>query len=197
MRFIIAIFFAFFATAFAFPDLHILDSRKNKNGTSKGNSANKACRQMAKLTQLTELAANQTKLDALVTKGKLTTDDVTTLKAKAANSTATLQTLQSNTTLVDECNAINANKKVKAQCAGMKQLAKLAAMATNQTALDAFVAKKKLNDTQVTDLKDKIAKSQTKLQEMQSNSTLTALCAQQKSAKSGDNNANGQSTTQE
>lgn len=197
MRFLITILFAFIATAAAFPQFHVLESRKDKNGTSngggkskgngtRGNSIDRQCSQMAKMTMLTQLVANQTKLDALVAKGKLNDTEVTALKAKAANATTTLKTMESNTTLVSECNVINANKAVKAECKAMKMLAKTVSLANNQTAMDALVAKKKLNDTQVTKFKEQITKAQTKLQEMQSNTTLTDLCSQQKSQKGAD-----------
>ncbi|KAF2449960.1 hypothetical protein P171DRAFT_428079, partial [Karstenula rhodostoma CBS 690.94] len=145
------------------------------------------------MVQLTELAANQTKLDNLVSKGKLNATEVQVIKDKAANATTTLKTLQANSTLVDECNVIAANRQVKAQCSAMKKLVRNAALASNATAMDAFVAKKKLNDTQVTKFKERISEAQTKLQELQSNTTLTDLCAQQKSQKGQDNS--GSSTT--
>ncbi|KAL1600637.1 hypothetical protein SLS60_007024 [Paraconiothyrium brasiliense] len=202
MRFLITLLFAFVATAAAFPEFHFLEARKDgngtksgggkKNGTSNGNSVNKQCKQMMKMVKLTELAANQTKLDALVSKGKLNETEIQVIKDKAANATTTLKTLQANTTLVDECNVIAANNQVKSECKAMKKLAKTAALANNQTAMDAFVAKKKLNDTQVTKFKDQISKAQTKLQELQSNTTLTDLCASQKSQKGSDS---GSSTT--
>ena len=203
MRFLFGLVFAFIATAAAFPQFHLLETRKDKNGTSnggghrngtRGNSVNKQCKQMNKMIQLTELAANQTKLDALVAKGKLKDTEVQAIKDKAANATTTLKTLQANTTLVDECNVINANKAVKAQCFAMKQISKMAALANNQTAMDAFVAKKKLNDTQVTQFKEKVTKAEAKLQEMQSNTTLTDLCSQQKQQKGQDNSGGSAST---
>jgi hypothetical protein len=195
MRFLITLLFAFVATAAAFPQLHFLEARKHGNGTSNGgskkngtsNSVNKQCRQMSKMVQLTELAANQTKLDILVSKGKLNATEVQVIKDKAANATMTLKTLQANSTLVDECNVVAASQMVRAQCKAMKKLAKTAALGSNTTAIDAFVAKKKLNDTQVTKFKEQISKAQTKLQEMQSNTTLTDLCASQKSQKGEDN----------
>jgi hypothetical protein len=195
MRFLLGLIFAFVATAAAFPQFHLLEGRKDRNGTSnggghrngtRGNSVNKQCKQMSRMVRLTELAANQTKLDALVAKGKLNDTEVQAIKDKAANATTTLKTLQANATLVDECNVINANKAVKAQCFAMKRIEKMAALANNQTAMDAFAAKKKLNDTEITQFKEQVTKAETKLQEMQSNTTLTDLCAQQKQQKGQD-----------
>lgn len=190
MRFSIPLLFAFIATAAAFPELHMIQVRKHGNDTSNGggrkngtgNSVNRQCKQLNKIVRLTELAANQTKLDNLVSKGKLNATEVQLIKDKAANATATLTTLRANTTLVNECNVFNANRKVKAQCSNMKKLAKTAALAGNATAMNAFVTAKKLNDSQVTKFKEQISKAQIKLKELQSNKTLTDICAKQKSA---------------
>ncbi|KAF2686200.1 hypothetical protein K458DRAFT_298990 [Lentithecium fluviatile CBS 122367] len=203
--FIVALLFAFVAVSHAFPNFQLLESRKGRgNGTSKGNSTtqgnsvNRACKQMAKLTKLTELAANQTKLDAMVAKGKLNDTEVAEIKSKAADATTQLQTMQSNTTLVTECAVVDAHQKDVSQCKRMKKLTKLAAMANNQTAMDAFVAKKELNSTQVTKLQEKIANATTKLQEMSSNTTLTDLCTQiqeQKGASGTESSDSSSSTT--
>lgn len=197
MRLLLSLLFAFITAAAAFPQLHSLDARKDKNGTANAgghhkngtmsNSIAKECKQMDKMMALTKLAGNQTKLDDLVKKGKLNDAQVQALKDKAANVTTTLKTLQANTTLVDECNTFNANWAVKAQCMEMKKLTKWAALSKNQTAVDDLLAKKKLNGTEATKFKDQISKSQSKLQEMQSNSTLTGLCAKQKQEKGSDN----------
>ena len=192
MRLLLTLLFAFITAAAAFPSLNSLDVRKEKNGTASAghhkngtmsNPVKKECKMMDKMMALTKLAGNQTKLDDLVKKGKLNDAEVQALKDKAANVTTTLKTLQANTTLIDECNAFNANWKVKMQCMEMKQLSKWAAISKNQTAVDALLAKKKLNGTQATMFKDKITKAQSKLQEMQGNSTLTDLCAKQKQEK--------------
>lgn len=187
--FVVALLFAFVTTSFAWPDAFpVLEARKgHKNGTANGNgngnSVNKACRQMAKLTKLTELAANQTKLDAMVAKGKLNTTEVDDIKAKAQQATTELQAMQANTTLTTECAVIDAHRKVVSSCKKINKLQKLADMANNQTAKDALVAKKKLNDTQVAKLDERIANATTKLQEMKSNTTLTDLCAQENQQK--------------
>lgn len=196
--FIVALLFAFVATSAAFPELHLLEARKGskngtekaKNGTSKGNSVNKVCGKMAKLTKLTELANNQTKLDSLMSKGKLNQTEVDKIKAKAANATQTLQTMSSNTTLVQECQVVDAHQKLVGTCKKMKQLTKLADLANNKTAMDAFMAKKKLNDTQVAKLDERIANATTKLKDMQANTTLTSACSQiQQQKGSGNTNA--------
>jgi len=140
---------------------------------------------MTKLTALTTLTNNQTHLDALVAKGKLDDAAVAALKIKAADATSQLQTLISNTTLVGECAVIDAQKKDVRMCKQMAKLTKLAAMKDNQTAIDAMVAKKGLDATQVAKLQEKISNATADLQEMMGNSTLTTFCAnmqQQKGA---------------
>ncbi|KAF2024794.1 hypothetical protein EK21DRAFT_77920 [Setomelanomma holmii] len=179
--------FAFAATSYAFPNIGFtsLEVRKDRNGThTKGaDTIKQACKQMAKLTHLTELAANQTKLDELVAKGKLNSTEVDALKTKATDATTKLQTMASNTTLTTECAAIDAEQKTVSECKQMKQLQKLANLASNTTALDAMVSKKSLNSTEVDKLKEKISKAQTKLQTLSSNTTLTDFCAQRQQGK--------------
>ena len=157
---------------------------KKSNGTTSGkNTVDKACAKMAKLTALTNLAANQTKLDAQLAKGKLNQTEIDDLKAKAANATTTLQTMQANTTLVSECAVVDAHQKVLGQCKQIKSLQKLSDLANNQTAMDALTQKKQLNDTQVAKLDERIANATAKLKEMQTNTTLTDLCASQQQGK--------------
>jgi hypothetical protein len=192
---ILALLFAFAATSYAWPgaEFPTLEVRKHGEGnsTKSNNPENvlkKSCKKMRKLNALSQIAANQTKLDAWVTEGKLNTAEVDALKAKAANATAELKTLQSNTTLVSECAIVNAERKSVGQCMQMKMLTKLAALAGNETAMTAFEEKKKLNETGIEKLKTRIAEAQTKLKDLQSNITLTDFCtqrAQQQQQKGG------------
>lgn len=194
MRSFKVILFAFVACSYAFPSMgfNALEIRKDRNGTHSngGNPTKQACKQITKLTQLTELAANQTKLDELVAKGKMNATEIDQLKAKAAEATTKLQTMESNTTLTSECAAINAERKTVQECKQMNKLQKLANLANNATALDAMVAKKELNTTEVDKLKEKIQSAQTKLQTLSSNTTLTDFCAQRQEGK-GTANADG------
>ncbi|KAF2798761.1 hypothetical protein K505DRAFT_414156 [Melanomma pulvis-pyrius CBS 109.77] len=190
--FIVALLFALISSTYAWPELHLLEARKGGkgNGTTRakgngtrGNSVNSQCKQMAKLTKLTELAANQTKLDAMVAKGKLNETEVAAIKTKATEATTKLATMTSNTTLVSECLVVDAHQKVVGQCKKINELTKLANLANNATAKEAWVAKKELNSTQVTKLDEKIANATTKLSTMSSNTTLTSLCAAEKQQK--------------
>ena len=185
-----AILFAFAATSYAWPSAEYptLEVRKHGDGNStKSNNPERAlkksCKKMRKLTALSQIAANQTKLDAWVAEGKLDTAEVDAIKAKAANATAELQTMQSNTTLAGECAVVDAEHKTVQQCKQMKKLTKLAALAGNDTAMAAFEQKKGLNETGIEKLKAKVAEAATKLQEMQSNTTLTDFCTQRQQQK--------------
>ncbi|KAH8693500.1 hypothetical protein GQ44DRAFT_779856 [Phaeosphaeriaceae sp. PMI808] len=100
------------------------------------------CRQMNKLESLTQLAGNQTRLDAMVAKGKINQTVVDAIKAQAAEATTKLQALQPNTTLMQDCAVFNAYRKDVFACKRVAKFKKLAALANNQTAMDAFVAKK-------------------------------------------------------
>jgi hypothetical protein len=193
LNFIITFLFALAATSYAFVDgdfdgdfIPTLEARKDKNGTAHGNSVNRQCSKMARLTKLTALAANQTKLDALVSKGKLNATEVEDIKAKAANATTTLSDMQGNATLVQECQVVAAHKKVVRACLKMKTLTKLANLASNQTAMNDFIATKQLNGTKLVKFQESIGNATTKLDDMKKNTTLTDLCSQQQKAKSGD-----------
>ncbi|KAF2175701.1 hypothetical protein K469DRAFT_723892 [Zopfia rhizophila CBS 207.26] len=191
LNLIIALLFAFITSSYAWPDsFHLLEARKGGNrGNSTNNSVNRACHKMAKLTHLTELAANQTKLDTMVAKGKINATEVEEIKANAANATAELQAMQANSTLVQECAVVEAHREVVSECRRMRKLNRLASLANNQTAMEAFMEKKGLNDTQMAKLQERIANATTKLQEMQANTTLTDLCAQQKANGDGGDTA--------
>lgn len=178
------------ASSYAWPstDYPTLEARehgeRNKTDSNDPEHAlKKSCKRMRRLNALSQLSANQTKLDAWVAEGKLDIAGVEVIKEKAANATTELQTLQSNTTLVAECAVVNAERRSVRQCKKMKKLTKLVALAGNETALTAFEQKKGLNETGIERLKAKIAEASTKLQEMQSNNTLTDFCAQRQQQK--------------
>ncbi|KAF9700528.1 hypothetical protein EKO04_001899 [Ascochyta lentis] len=194
--FLLVLLFACAATSYAWPSVSFptLEPRHHGNDTNSNNPERvlkKTCKKIRKLNVLSELANNQTKLDAWVAEGRLNTAEVDAIKAKAANSTAELQTLQSNTTLVGECAVVNAERKSIRQCRQMKWLAKLAALAGNDTAAAAFEKKKGLNETGIEKLKKKIAEASVKLQEMQSNTTLTSFCTQRQQQKGDGSDAQG------
>lgn len=185
-KLLVSLLLAFVATAYA-SESGILEARKDRNGTHSGGDPTKmACKQMQMLTSLTTLAANQTKLDELVAKGKLDTAKVDEIKKKAADATTKLQTLSSNTTLTSECAAIRAKGQMKKQCGQMKSLQKMANLANNATALDDFAAKKNLTSAQLDKFKQKVQGADTKLKALEANTTLTDFCKQMKQAKQSD-----------
>jgi hypothetical protein len=187
-RVLLAFLFAFVALSYA-SEFPALEARKDGNATrSKGDkgdgSVKKACKEMSKLTFLTSLAANQTKLDELVAKGKMNTAKVDALKAKATAAAPKLQALSSNTTLTAECATLDANEKMKMECKNMKKLQGLADLANNATAMKAFAAHKKLNATQVDHLMEGLQDKATKLKALQANTTLTNFCTKGKAVAS-------------
>ncbi|KAL5119950.1 hypothetical protein ACEQ8H_002048 [Pleosporales sp. CAS-2024a] len=197
-----SILFAFAATAYATPEpvFHTLEVRKDHNGTKQHDgkdSTKKECATIRKLTMLANLASNQTKLDALMANGKLDAQKMADLKTKAANANTMLMTLTANTTLTSDCAVIDASEKTKSECKEMKVLSKLAQLASNTTALDALAAKKKMNSTMVDMFKTKLQKAETKLKDMQANTTLTNICnsLQQGKAKADGTSSAGSSGT--
>lgn len=161
-----------------------LETRNHNSTQHHGEDpSKKACKQIEKLTRLTDLAANQTKLDELVAKGMLDTAEVDELIGKAANATSTLQKLSSNTTLTGECAFIAAGRKTVENCKQLHSLQRLSNFAGNQTAVDALAAKENLNSTEVALFEKKMKKVEAKLKELSSNATLTDFCKQRMQGK--------------
>src|SRR6201996_6858143 len=92
--------------AFCFSSLVLAkDHNGGKNGTAATGGATSQkgqCEEMSKLTKLTDLANNATKLSELETKFNLTAAQINDIKTEAANATSRLQELQSNTTLTSQ-----------------------------------------------------------------------------------------------
>jgi DNA polymerase III alpha subunit len=193
---IVAMLLAFATTSYASPEptFHTIEVRKERNGTeSRGSreSVRSQCAQIRKLTALTTLASNQTKLDTLVSSGEMSEKKAGQVKAKASVATTKLQALTANSTVAAQCAIINAERKMKQNCRQMKRWEKLTNLASNATALDAFAAQKNMNATKLATLKAMLQKVETRLQEMQANTTLMAFCGQTKQANGRPGNANG------
>ncbi|EAT82483.2 hypothetical protein HBH56_110770 [Parastagonospora nodorum] len=193
---IVAMLLAFATTSYASPEptFHIIEVRKERNGTeSRGSreSVRSQCAQIRKLTALTTLASNQTKLDTLVSSGEMSEKKAGQVKAKASIATTKLQALTANSTVAAQCATINAERKMKQNCRQMKRWEKLTNLASNATALDAFAAQKNMNATKLAALKATLQKVETRLQEMQANTTLMAFCGQTKQATGRPESANG------
>jgi len=193
---IVAMLLAFATTSYALPEtaFHTIEVRRERNGTeSRGGreSVKSQCAQIRRLTALTTLASNQTRLDTLVSSGEMSERKAGQVKAKAALATTRLQALTANSTVAAECATINAERKMKQNCKQMKRWEKLTNLASNATALDAFAAQKNMNATKLASLKATLQKVETRLQEMQANTTLMAFCGQTKQATGRPGNANG------
>ncbi|KAK3315229.1 hypothetical protein B0H66DRAFT_337383 [Apodospora peruviana] len=147
--------------------------RRFRNGTSTATSTKGQCRQVARLTELTSLAADETKLEE-ITKNNATR--VEAIKAKASAAAEQLATLSANSTLMATCEQIFAVNAMEDACQEMAHLEKLQALVANQTALD---EKTKNNATRADALKAKVEKEAADLTAMQSNATLTQFCSVQ------------------
>jgi hypothetical protein len=149
---------------------HQGNSTTAQHGTH-ANSTMAQCREVAQLTHLVDLANNQTRLDK-VAHSNATKEAA--LKAKAATAATKLATLQSNATLMATCNQVFAAEQMRASCARMAALERLARLVANATALDAAT---KNNATKAAALKAKAAAEAGTLSSLQGNATLTQFCS--------------------
>ena len=184
----LAILFAFAITSYAFPDADFptLEARKNGNNTKTDDSRKslkKTCRKMRKLNMLTTLATNQTRLDEWIANGMLTAAKADKIKQKASKATTELKSLQSNSTLVGQCAIVNAGIENNKQCKQMNTLTRLAALASNETAMAEFEARRGLNETLIEKLKEKIQEASKTLEKLQANTTLVDFCKQKQQQK--------------
>lgn len=146
---------------------------KGNNKEASSNSTSSQCKQVEKLTRMTEIANNQTLLDK-ATKNNAT--KAAEFQAKASTAATKLADLQSNTTLMTACNSIFAEQDTLQSCGQMASLEKLMQIAGNQTLLDKVT---KNNATKAAELQSKASAAATKLTDLQSNTTLTAACSVQ------------------
>lgn len=157
------------------------------NGTQHdgANNVKEKCVEINRLTELTNLVDNSTKLADFQTKHNLTAAEMTKLKSEAANATATLKQLSSNTTLVSQCATINAAEKLKTTCKEMQGLSDVIALVNNATALQALQTKYNLTNAEVAKIKQGAANATAKLTMLKSNSTLVAACQKLESGMNG------------
>ncbi|KAL5326021.1 hypothetical protein ACEPPN_007158 [Leptodophora sp. 'Broadleaf-Isolate-01'] len=135
------------------------------------------CKEMAQLTKLVSLAANETKL---ADKTKNNATKIASIQAKASEAATQLSTMESNATLVSTCAVISAAEATKDDCKTMSKLEKLIATAANETKL---AEKTKNNATKIASFKEKATAAQTELDAMMSNTTLVDACTAISSAK--------------
>ncbi|KAL1967678.1 hypothetical protein VTN77DRAFT_2935 [Rasamsonia byssochlamydoides] len=74
-------------------------------------------------------------------------------------------------------NSTMSHNSVKATCQEMKELTRLTHLANNQTLLEEYISKKKLNASEASELETKVASASTKLNALSSNATLVSECA--------------------
>lgn len=87
-----------------------------------------------------------------------------------------MKTLQANSTLLQECAALEASRELRADCREMRRLAEIIDIAANQTALEEFETKHDVPAGWITDLLEKATNATARLQEMTDNSTLVKAC---------------------
>lgn len=176
-RWLIAIF-TLVATSYARPELpHFeLQQASSADTNSDGRSVRGMCRHIASLTNLSNTAANQTRIDALLASKKLSQEQVDDILSKKDAINAELQELSTNTTLTAECGVINAHREVVKSCRKLDKVQKLVELANNKTAYDEHLAGEILNMKQTEQLKKNMESAELKLQELRSNSTLIELC---------------------
>ncbi|KAF9690994.1 hypothetical protein EKO04_011144 [Ascochyta lentis] len=169
---------ALLTTSHAWPELpHFeLQQAGNANAASTQRSVKGTCKRIAALTRLSNMAANQTNLDAMLADRKLTQEQVDYIETKKDAINSELQQLSSNTTLTAECGAVNAHRKAARDCKKLDKLEKLVELANNKTAYDEHLAGEVLNQKQTEQLKQNMENAELKLQALRSNSTLIKLC---------------------
>lgn len=166
------------ATSHAWPALpHFeLQQASKANAASTQGSVQGTCKRIFALRKLSDMAANQTSLDAMLADKKLSQEQVDYIESKKDAINSELQELISNTTLTAECGAIDAHRKAVRDCKKLDKLEKLVELANNKTAYDEHLAGKLLNQKQTDQLKKNMENAEIQLQKLRSNSTLVNLC---------------------
>ncbi|KAL8380875.1 hypothetical protein RB595_005256 [Gaeumannomyces hyphopodioides] len=129
------------------------------------------CRQMARLERLEKLAGDDNKLNQ---RFKNNSTKVADFKKKVNDNKTKLADLKKDTNLVNACTQKKAVRQSTFDCYRMVGMQRFEKMVNNQTTLDRVT---KNNKTRADALKKKVNDSKDKLNKLQSNSTLTQLCA--------------------
>jgi hypothetical protein len=156
----------------------------NGNSTERSNTERRQCAEITQLTGILDLVNNATKLAEFESRHKLSQSDVDAIKAQATAEADRLKTLQSNTTLVQNCAAKEADEQLKAECHEMNRLTELSSLADNQTALQDFQAEHHLTADEITKFTARAKNATAKLATLQKNSTLVTACQGQKQSQS-------------
>ncbi|KAI0011304.1 hypothetical protein F4779DRAFT_238169 [Xylariaceae sp. FL0662B] len=145
-----------------------------KDDNSTGTSVKSQCRTIAKMQNLVDLAANQTKLE---NKADGNTTKIDEVKSKAADASTQLTSMTANATLMGECAVIQAHQDSVQACGDIQKIEKMMAIAANDTKLN---NKLDNNATKIDEFKAKASDMAAKLTDLQSNGTLTTFCAAQR-----------------
>lgn len=162
-----------FSTVFVLGLAGFVAAKGNKqdSANSTGTSTKSQCKQVSKLTAITDLAANTTKL---ADKLKNNATKIAEFQAKAATATTELNTLKANTTLMDSCNVIFAQQDMVQSCEKMVEIEKANEIINNATLLAKVTDN---NATKADAFKAKVASKAADLSALQSNTTLTDFCS--------------------
>jgi hypothetical protein len=115
---------ALLATSHAWTYVLPLEARQHDdNSTSAG--IDKVCKRIEVLTRLNDIATNQLALDNMPTDGKLAQARIDWIKSKSAEISTELDTLTANSTLIAECDTINAQRDAAKECKQIQKLEKL------------------------------------------------------------------------
>ncbi|KAJ8117466.1 hypothetical protein OPT61_g1339 [Boeremia exigua] len=172
-------FSSFTATVIARPGLPHFELQQAgvENEASNEPSTRSKCKRIAELTNLSEVAANQTLRDVLLADHKVSQEQVDYIETNQDAIESELQEFSSDTALMAECGTIQAHRKAVKDCKKMDKLEQLVELANNKTAYDEHLAGELLNQKQTEQLKKNMEEAEIKLQKMRTNGTLVELCA--------------------
>jgi hypothetical protein len=148
----------------------LLTSVAAKDNSTKVVSETDQCKEVTSLTKFVSFASNTTMLD-MITKENAT--KVAEIQAKASTASAKLQTLTSNSTLMSDCQVEFAQEAEDDMCQQTFLLQRFVTFAANMTAVASAT---KNNATKIAAIELKASDAASKLQTLQSNSTLQAAC---------------------
>lgn len=148
----------------------LLTSVAAKDNSTKALSETDQCKEISSLSKFVALASNTTELDK-ITKNNAT--KIAEIQAKASSDSTKLQTLTSNSTLMSDCQVVFAQEAEDDECQETFVLQRFVAFAANTTAVASAT---KNNATKIAAIELKASDAASKLQVLQSNSTLQAAC---------------------
>jgi hypothetical protein len=134
------------------------------------------CAEVVKLEAILDLVNSAEELEQFGTRHNLTQIEIDDIKAKSVDEAERLRSLQSNTTLMQQCASLEASRQLRAECREMRRLVEIVSIADNQTALQEFQAKHDLSEEWITSLTEKASNASARLEQLRENSTFVAAC---------------------